>query len=491
MSFELKLAIYRYILVAFGALFLSHGASACNTYFVRKYEIAKHQIVMNFTCFLYCVGLFIYSFQFLTGYLADLFANLQWFIAGFALTSYLTIISDFFPDNRKVYTVGKYIIYSLLFLFVLDTMELIDLYKFRADSYEGIEPVFLNSLMDLTTLGYIPAAAMALNTLAMNVFTLKVFLKRKSKERLIFFGVFATLLAITNDILISIFPDSGLFPLFYIGSMFETVRFSQVIKEKARKQLEDLRIQNKLNETELEEARFSEILLRALCHDINNGLSIAQYGSEKLTEVINSKGPVDDKTLKFAAEKVEAGVSNIENIRSYIMDLQKVKSLNKRVNISSFTLEAPLGRLISNYFLSAKRKDITIKPVGEFSQRISSDKQILENHILPNLLSNAVKFSKPGSTIYIEESFVKNKYRLSFTNSGNPIPEKTLESIKSNEIVQSSYGTQGEKGHGFGFFIVKKMLEVLNVELDIENKEPSLVSVSIEFKLEELVIAGR
>ena len=107
-------------------------------------------------------------------------ANLQWFIAGFALTSYLTIISDFFPDNRKVYTVGKYIIYSLLFLFVLDTMELIDLYKFRAESYDGIEPVFLNSLMDLTT--RIHSSCCYLNTLAMNVFTLRAFLKRKSKS---------------------------------------------------------------------------------------------------------------------------------------------------------------------------------------------------------------------------------------------------------------------------------------------------------------------
>jgi signal transduction histidine kinase len=484
MSFENMLMIYRYILIAFSTLFLTHAITASYTFFGLKFKIAKYQLTMNLCCFLYCVGLFTFSFQILTGYIADLIANLQWFIAGFALISYLTIISEIFPENRKVYSFGIKVIYSMLCLFVFDTFGFIELYKFRAENYDGIEPVFLNTLMDLTTLGYIPAVVFALNTLAMNIWTLKFFIQSKSKEYLIFFGIFATLLAITNDIMISIIPDFGLFPLFYIGTMFETIRFSKVIEEKTRKQIEDLRIKNELNEVELKEARFNEILLNTLCHDINNGLSIAQYGSTKLTALIEGNELNNEKVIKFAANKISAGVDNIDNIRSYIMDLQKAKSLNKKVSMEDFSLQESIYELISNYNDVAKAKGIKIELSGDFLKEISSDRQIIENHILPNLISNAIKFSNSGSSVTISEFYDQNYYWVNLKNEGAHISDDVLKSVRAQEVVESRYGTKGEKGHGFGFLIVMKMLDVLQAKLKIENESPNYVSVSVGFKLD-------
>ena len=399
LTFEEMLVIYEYLLVGFGALFLSHGISSTYTFYARKFPLALQQMILNYSCFLYCVGLFTFSFQFLTGGWADFISNIQWYVAGFALTSYLSMISEIFPNNKKVYDFGKKVIYGVLFLFVLDQFKIIELYKFRFESFDGVKPVFLNSVMDLTPLGYIPAAVLSINTVVMNLFTLKEFIKTGSKEYLIFFGIFATLFAVVNDILISVMPDYGLFPIFYIGSIFETVRFSNYIKEKSWLKIEDLKLKNKLKEEKILEAKFNEILLNTLAHDINNGLSIAKYGAVKLKDLIDNDDLSNDKMVNFVSSKILTGIGSIESIRAYIMNLQKARSLKESIYLTDFSLEDIINKIILDNQPISAEKEISISLKGDFSAMIRSDRTILQNHIFPNLISNAIKFSPMGEKL--------------------------------------------------------------------------------------------
>ena len=246
----------------------------------------------------------------------------------------------------------------------------------------------------------------------------------------------------------------------------------------------------KMLKEEIKESQFSQLLLNTLCHDINNGLAVAKYGSDKLNSIISDDNFDFKREITFTGKKIASGITTIENIRNYIMDLQKAKTISGSLNKTGIALHESM-ELMGKHFesqLSAKKLELITQ--GKFDTRIRSDRAILENHVFPNLIANAIKFSAEGSEIRIEEKLTDRYYILSFLNKAEPVSDEVINSFQKGNVTTSSYGTKGERGHGFGLLITKIMLAAIGAELKISNLPGRLVCVAIVFPYNEQLKAA-
>ena len=103
-----------------------------------------------------------------------------------------------------------------------------------------------------------------------------------------------------------------------------------------------------------------------------------------------------------------------------------------------------------------ERKNITLIPRIAVNHEVYFDRGMLVS-ILRSLLSNSAKFTNPDGKIDIQS--LPDLSGIVFKNSGVRIPQAVIDAINTNQTVESSFGTSGEKGTGLGLTIIKTLLE--------------------------------
>ena len=128
---------------------------------------------------------------------------------------------------------------------------------------------------------------------------------------------------------------------------------------------------------------------------------------------------------------------------------------------------------LSIYKETSDRKDISVN----FTQRGNStgyfDKDLLDI-VIRNLLSNAVKYTYRGGriSILVKEKPVKNEgLMLKICDNGIGVSEEKQKKLFSQSEVESTPGTENEKGTGLGLKLCYELVRLNHGEISIESKE--------------------
>ncbi|MFP8488936.1 GAF domain-containing sensor histidine kinase [Gracilimonas sp. Q87] len=233
---------------------------------------------------------------------------------------------------------------------------------------------------------------------------------------------------------------------------------------------------------ELEEAKESQ---RKLSHDIRGPLGgiigvadlIKEQGEKKdvddILELINLIKQGGQSLLELADDVLSS--SNTEEMRS-----------PKSNEFNLYTLKDKLEQL---YIPQAKAKyiDLTIVNESENAEIPFPKNKILQ--ILGNIISNAIKFTPDGGMVMVRQEFNLNKESdtakllFSIKDTGVGISSGKIEEIL-NENAQSTSGTKGESGYGFGLPLVKHLIDKLDGNLHINSieGEGTLFKVTLPIK---------
>jgi signal transduction histidine kinase len=114
------------------------------------------------------------------------------------------------------------------------------------------------------------------------------------------------------------------------------------------------------------------------------------------------------------------------------------------------------------------RKNIKIK-FNSDSIETEIDKSSYEI-VARNILTNAVKFSYPNSEINIDLYKEHEKIILSIRDYGTGIKPELLNRLMNNQLHESNYGTDGEKGTGIGFELIYEYAKYNNGKIEIVSK---------------------
>lgn len=226
-------------------------------------------------------------------------------------------------------------------------------------------------------------------------------------------------------------------------------------------------------------------LLRIVSHDIANQISIVDYYLKKTlrNEELSDE---DQKYLGIAKNSSNKLYNILKNVQN--LELTSIRG----IDIIPVDIENVFLSIADDFSPQLNHKKLTLKCKNELPPGIAvlAEVSSLETNVLGNLITNAIKFSPEGSYIELSAKLQDDKVLLSVADFGMGIPFEERQSLFTKKLRNSSVGTMGEVGTGFGLGIVLSYVKLFNGKISVELNEPhgSIFTVELDAYVPQIVI---
>jgi len=223
-------------------------------------------------------------------------------------------------------------------------------------------------------------------------------------------------------------------------------------------------LMQKLNRKLYISNRIKDKLFSVIGHDLRNPIG----GISTMLSILEKKD-LDPKILQHISGMKKKSDLALE-ILSSLLKWGQAQLQGIKVKTSSFEANKIIKKnleLLSHLFIE---KEIVVVNNVSDGITVSADVDHFD-FIIRNLLSNAIKFSYPAGHLVINVKDLDMRLLLfSVEDNGVGMSEKQLLDFKDGGL-ESSYGTNGEKGTGLGLMLVKEYVEVNGGEIRIESQQ--------------------
>lgn len=210
----------------------------------------------------------------------------------------------------------------------------------------------------------------------------------------------------------------------------------------------------------------------------NRLLSI--LGHDLKSPVAQLKGVLDLMHSNGLSREEFEGISHIlkRNVDGLFETMDNILSWSKsqmegfNVQLSPINLGKVIRPCLDLLQHQAVSKEISINLNIEQEEKALVDKDLLQI-VVRNLVSNAIKFSNKGSTVEIYTIKDEEYLKLVVQDFGLGMNEIQLETILNEQVslLESSAGTEKEKGTGLGLNLCKEFLNLMGGKLNIKSKK--------------------
>jgi signal transduction histidine kinase/DNA-binding response OmpR family regulator len=187
------------------------------------------------------------------------------------------------------------------------------------------------------------------------------------------------------------------------------------------------------------------------------------------------------------------GLSSVENSGKYILSLldnllefSKLEQGTLEINKTNFHLETLCNETKEMFspLIEKKQLDFEYDFSAEKTLWIHSDRLKIKQ-IIANIFSNAIKYTQKGK-ITFSINYTNNNLHFTITDTGAGIPEKELDKLfKPFSRVEKNNSLAA--GSGFGLYVVKGFVDLLQGDITINSKENTGTSVSIHIPAEKAI----
>ena len=240
---------------------------------------------------------------------------------------------------------------------------------------------------------------------------------------------------------------SGFFLVLIGRDITRSNRYRQQLEE-ANKRAEDLLV-----------AR--EKLMLAITHDFKAPLGSIMGYTELLSHL------TEDERQRFYLENMKSSSEHLLKLVSDLLDFHRLDLNKAEVNRIVFNPAQMFEEIRVSFEPLTAAKGLALKCniAPELSDKYISD-PLRMCQIVNNLLSNAVKFSQKGG-ITLDVSYRSSRLTITITDTGKGMAPGDRERI-FQEFTRLP-GAQGEEGFGLGLSIVKKLVTLLEGEIDVKS----------------------
>ncbi len=228
---------------------------------------------------------------------------------------------------------------------------------------------------------------------------------------------------------------------------------------------------NNLNELNNTKDKFFSII----AHDLRGPLSSF---SALIELILKDKSMTREETNEFLKE-AHTNSKNIYWLLENLLLWAQSQMNNLPVNMERIHLSPLISENIK--LLSGMAKDKEIKIISELAEDIYviADPNILR-FILRNLISNAIKFSYRKGVVEINTHMDgTDKVIISISDNGKGIESDRIDLLLSSSQINSTMGTENEKGSGLGLILCREFMKKINGEINIESKKYKGTTVTI------------
>ena len=275
----------------------------------------------------------------------------------------------------------------------------------------------------------------------------------------------------------------------YNNVMFEAqeIRFYETVHQKTfqvsiiNNREDKIKLENAEKELELRDVmeKARDEVLSNISHEFKTPVNVI-YSTVQIQDLNLQKEDYDkilefNKLIKQNCNRLIRLINNF--IDSTKLENNKVEIHKKRVNIVSITEDITMS--VINF---AKRQKIDVVFDAE-QEELYCDIDIDQmERIMLNILSNAIKYNKPNGNIDVIVKDRKEKVYIDVIDSGIGIPKDRINTIFDRFERMENKNAVIKEGSGIGLSIVKKLVDALDGEINIESEVDKGTTVRLIFK---------
>lgn len=262
-------------------------------------------------------------------------------------------------------------------------------------------------------------------------------------------------------------PDSALSQAgILLGNLGEMLLLSLALAHR----MTLMETEKKEMELNLKEKERYKRLVRVLCHDIANPLSIIT----SYAQLIVKKKEISPEKNHNMAEKIHKASSIIEEL---LIRVRNYESLDATKNLQLLPVYLKHVMSEAEFLLQEKlrEKDIQLDyDKSKFDCWVLAERSSLLNNVIINIFTNAIKFSEPHSVINIDINHIQNKIMIIISDHGVGMNKDQLDEFNLSGQIESRSGTQGESGTGLGMGLMRSYMKMYHGEIQISSISESV-----------------
>ena len=208
-----------------------------------------------------------------------------------------------------------------------------------------------------------------------------------------------------------------------------------------------------------------DAFLDMITHNLSGPLFLSQNLLTWVQRSINTQTSNVDSLIAMLQESTQ---ECIDIVNDFLKDEHK-ESQGIFVNKTRFSVVDKIKTVLDKLQEFSPEKKLTLV-VNAADNNINTD-SVKFFQIVHNLISNAIKFTHPGGSITVTIDEKDNYYVFSVADNGIGIPENLKPHIFSKKGIAGRDGLKGEKSHGIGLSVIKRLVELIGGELWFESEE--------------------
>ena len=214
--------------------------------------------------------------------------------------------------------------------------------------------------------------------------------------------------------------------------------------------------------TEIDEMR--KEFLSNVSHELKTPIALIQGYAEGLLEGISE----DSESRELYCNVISDEAQKMNSLVQKLLTLNQLEFGNDPVNMERFDIVTLVKNQLQSADILIRQKEIKLLMSENTPVYVWGD-EFKTGEVVSNYLSNAIHHCEGDKIIDIRFSQRDGKVRVTFFNTGRPIPEESISHIWEKFYKVDKARTREYGGSGIGLSIVKAIMESINQEYGVEN----------------------
>lgn len=219
-------------------------------------------------------------------------------------------------------------------------------------------------------------------------------------------------------------------------------------------------------------------LFSIIAHDLRNPFISLLGISNIILEEYNDLS--EDEKIEYLTE-IENSAKSAYDLLENLLYWSRAQTNNISYTPQKFNLTDIISRNIRLLGIAASSKKINLTNTTGDDLWAYGDPDLVDI-IVRNLVSNAIKFTPEGGKVEVTSEKMNNEIKITVADTGIGMSEDKIINLLQNNKVESSPGTNKEKGTGLGLLLCKDFIEMNNGKMEIVSNPGQGTSISFTMK---------
>ncbi|MBO1578362.1 HAMP domain-containing sensor histidine kinase [Bacillus sp. XF8] len=218
-------------------------------------------------------------------------------------------------------------------------------------------------------------------------------------------------------------------------------------------------------ERQLEKTR--KEFISGVSHELKTPLSVIRSFAEGIKDGVS-------KDNTYYTDVILEETENMNRLIVEMLELAKLESGTYKLEMDPFSLGELVQQVYTKLLFSMEEKQLQVEIDANPYIYVKANRNRIEQ-VVVNLLSNAIRYTPDGKEIRIRVIEHEDKVKVEIENTGNPIPDESLQKIWDRFYRLDASRSRHTGGTGLGLSIVKNILELHHAEYGVYNTNDSVV----------------